>query len=47
MNGDASVSVGTLSDNMGDAALAEKFIVIGKNTDAGWKVHRDIWNFDA
>ena len=47
INGDTSVSVGTLSGNMGDTALTGKYIVIGKKTDAGWKIHQDIWNFDA
>ncbi len=32
---------------MGDTALTGKYIVIGKKTDAGWKIHQDIWNFDA
>ena len=47
INGDTSVSVGTLSGNMGDAALTGKYIVIGKKIDAGWRIHHDIWNFDA
>ena len=47
INGDGSVTVGTLSGKMGDTALSGKYIVIGKKTDDGWKIHRDIWNFDA
>ncbi len=47
ITGDRSVTVGTLSGKMGDAALAGKYIVIGKKTGQGWKIHRDIWNFDA
>jgi ketosteroid isomerase-like protein len=47
VTGDASVTVGMLSGKMGDAALTGKYIVIGKKTDEGWKIHRDIWNFDA
>lgn len=47
VNGDTSVSVGTLSGKMGGANLTGKYIVIGKKTDAGWKIHHDIWNFDA
>ncbi len=47
VTGDSSVSVGTLSGKMGDAALTGKYIVIGKKTASGWKIHHDIWNFDA
>ena len=47
VTGDSSVSVGTLSGKMGDAALTGKYIVIGKKTAEGWKIHHDIWNFDA
>ena len=45
--GDNSVTVGTLSGKMGDADLAGKYVVIGKKTSDGWKIHRDIWNFDG
>ena len=45
VTGDSSVSVGSLSGKMGDASLSGKYIVIGKRTDEGWKIHRDIWNF--
>jgi ketosteroid isomerase-like protein len=47
VTGDGSVTVGTLSGKMGDAALTGKYIVIGKKTAGGWKIHHDIWNFDA
>jgi ketosteroid isomerase-like protein len=47
ITGDSSVSVGTLSGKMGDADLSGKYIVIGKRTEGGWKIHQDIWNFDA
>ena len=47
ITGDSSVSVGTLSGKMGEAALSGKYIVLGKRTDRGWKIHHDIWNFDA
>ncbi len=47
ITGDSSVTVGTLSGKMGDAALTGKYIVTGKKTGGGWKIHRDIWNFDA
>ena len=47
ITGDTSVTVGTLSGKMGDAALTGKYIVLGKKTGEGWKMHHDIWNFDA
>ena len=47
VTGDSSVTVGTLSGKMGDAALIGKYIVIGKKTVGGWKIHHDIWNWDA
>lgn len=47
VTGDSSVTVGTLSGKMGDAELTGKYIVIGKKTNDGWRIHRDIWNFDA
>ncbi len=47
INGDSSISVGTLSGKMGDAALTGKYIVTGRKTDEGWKMVHDIWNFDA
>lgn len=33
--------------NDGSVADAGKYIVIWKETDAGWRVHRDIWNSDT
>jgi uncharacterized protein (TIGR02246 family) len=45
--GDTSVTVGTLSGKMGDAALTGKYVVIGRKTADGWKIHHDIFNFDA
>lgn len=47
VTGDSSITVGTLSGKMGDADLTGKYIVIGKKTDDGWKIYRDIWNFNA
>ena len=47
ITGDSSVSVGTLSGKMGDAALTGKYIVVSKKTAGGWKIYHDIWNFDA
>lgn len=45
--GERSVTVGTLSGKMGGADLTGKYVVVGKKTEGGWKIHRDIWNFDA
>jgi uncharacterized protein (TIGR02246 family) len=45
--GDTSVTVGNLSGKMGDANLTGKYIVIAKKTEDGWKIYRDIWNFDG
>ncbi len=45
--GDVATDVGTLSGRLGDAELTGKYIVIWKNGPGGWRVHRDIWNFDA
>lgn len=36
-----------LLQNDESVADAGKYIVIWKKTEAGWKVHRDIWNSDA
>lgn len=47
INGDASVTVGKISGKMGDADLTGKYVVVGRKTEAGWKIHHDIWNFDA
>ena len=44
---DSSVTVGTLSGKMGDADLTGKYIVIGRKTEDGWRIHRDIWNFNS
>lgn len=45
--GERSVTVGTVTGQMGEAKLAGKYIVVAKNTGDGWKIHQDIWNFDA
>lgn len=45
--GESSVTVGTLTGKMGDAELTGKYIVIGKKSEGGWQILRDIWNFDA
>ncbi len=51
--GDVATAVGTLSGTVPDGeggrtALAGKFIVLWrKGADGTWRLHRDIWNFDA
>lgn len=45
--GDNGVSVGSLSGEMGGQKLAGKYIVISRRAGDGWKILRDIWNFDA
>ena len=47
VTGDTSVTVGNLLGKMGDVLLTGKYIVIGKKTEDGWKIYRDIWNFDG
>lgn len=44
--GDHATEIGTLTGTLGDASLAGKYIVLWKN-EGGWKLHQDIWNFDA
>jgi len=45
--GDTGVTVGALTGEMGGQALAGKYILISRKTGDGWKIQRDIWNFDA
>jgi ketosteroid isomerase-like protein len=47
VNGDIAVTMGTLTASMGDQELAGKYVLFFRNGDDGWKVQRDIWNFDA
>jgi len=47
VNGDIAVTMGTLSASMGDQPLSGKYILYLRNGGDGWKVQRDIWNFDA
>ncbi|MXN66560.1 DUF4440 domain-containing protein [Stappia sp. GBMRC 2046] len=45
--GDTASEVGTLAGSLGDTALQGKYIVLWRKTGEGWRLHRDIWNFDA
>jgi uncharacterized protein (TIGR02246 family) len=51
--GDVATAVGTLSGTVPDGdggrtALVGKFIVLWrKDANGAWRLHRDIWNFDA
>ena len=36
-----------LLQNDGSVADAGKYVVVWKQTAAGWRIHRDIWNSDA
>ncbi len=47
VQGESSITIGTVAGKMGDAALTGKYILTCRRTAAGWKVTRDIWNFDA
>ncbi|QMU59602.1 MAG: DUF4440 domain-containing protein [Boseongicola sp.] len=47
VNGDSAVTMGTLAASMGGQGLSGKYILYFRNGDDGWKVQRDIWNFDA
>ena len=47
VSGDIAVTMGTLTASMGDQALSGKYILYFRKGDAGWKVQRDIWNFDG
>jgi len=46
--GDTGVEVGkvTLLGADGGALFGGSYMVLWKRTDAGWKLHRDIWNSD-
>jgi ketosteroid isomerase-like protein len=44
---DFAVTMGTLTASMGGQELAGKYILYFHKGDDGWKVQRDIWNFDA
>lgn len=51
--GDTAMEVGAVTATLpgedgGSAALTGKFIVLWKKgADGTWRLHRDIWNFDA
>ena len=44
--GDIASEVGHVQLALADGTIADeaKFVVIWKKTDAGWRMHRDIWN---
>ncbi|WP_420583893.1 YybH family protein [Ruegeria sp.] len=47
VSGDFAVTMGTLTGSMGGQDLSGKYILFFHKGDDGWKVQRDIWNFDA
>jgi ketosteroid isomerase-like protein len=47
VSGDIAVTMGTLAASMGEQPLTGKYMLFFHNGDDGWKVQRDIWNFDA
>lgn len=47
VNGDIAMTMGTLAASMGEQDLTGKYILYLQKGDDGWKVQRDIWNFDA
>ena len=47
VSGSIAVTMGTLTASMGGQELAGKYILFFRNGDDGWKVERDIWNFDG
>ncbi len=47
VNGDMAVTMGTLAASLGDQSLTGKYVLVFQNSEDGWKVQRDIWNFDA
>jgi uncharacterized protein (TIGR02246 family) len=44
--GDVASEVGHVQLALADGTIADeaKYVVIWKKTDAGWRMHRDIWN---
>ncbi len=47
VSGDFAVTMGTLTGSMGGQDLSGKYILYFQKGNDGWKVQRDIWNFDA
>ncbi len=47
VNGDIALTMGTLAGSMGDQELSGKYVLYVRKGNAGWKVQRDIWNFDG
>ncbi len=46
VSGDIAITMGTLTGSMGGQKLSGKYILYFRKGDSGWKVQRDIWNFD-
>ncbi|WP_170575968.1 hypothetical protein [Ruegeria atlantica] len=47
VSGDFAITMGTLTGFTGGQKLAGKYILYFRKSDNGWKVQRDIWNFDG
>ena len=47
VTGDTASDIGTLTGSIGGQAISGKYFVLWKQEDGAWKMHRDIWNFDA
>ena len=47
VSGDIAVTMGSLTGAMGDQELSGKYVLYFRKGDGGWKVQRDIWNFDG
>ena len=47
VSGDMAVTMGTLTGSMGGQALSGKYVLVLRKGESGWKVERDIWNFDG
>ena len=45
--GDHAIEVGVATGRMGDTALVGKYLVHWQRVGADWRLHRDIWCWDA